>query len=169
VATSVEPTDDPLAAYVRELGLAVFRGPLANVFRRFQLCLEAYPCTWFFRICADSPLLQEALLPMVLEHSSRSDLDLVTNVFPRTFPKGRVKCSGPALPRFRRPALGRRTGTCDKYYYNNPDRFRILNLDSGDPKLGQMSYVVDTIDDIQRLEGMAPDGNLLEEYVRKFL
>jgi hypothetical protein len=32
-----------------------------------------------------------------------------------------------------------------------------------------MSYVVDTIEDIQRLEGLAPDGVLLEEYVRRFL
>ena len=66
VATSMEPTDDPLAAYVRELGIAVFRGPLSNVFRRFQLCLETYPCTWSVRICADSPLPSSDLLQGVM-------------------------------------------------------------------------------------------------------
>jgi spore coat polysaccharide biosynthesis protein SpsF (cytidylyltransferase family) len=172
VATSVEPTDDPLAAYVRELGIAVFRGPLDNVFRRFQLCVEAYPCTWFFRICADSPLLQGALLPMVLEYSQRSDLDLVTNVFPRTFPKGQSveMLRSETFAAIQADLLSAEEQEhVTKYYYNNPDRFRILNLDSGDPKLGQMSYVVDTIEDIQRLEGVAQNGDLLEEYVRRFL
>jgi spore coat polysaccharide biosynthesis protein SpsF (cytidylyltransferase family) len=172
VATSTEPTDDPLAAYVRQLGLAVFRGPLANVFRRFQLCLEAYPCRWFFRICADSPLLQGALVSMVLAHSHRSDLDLVTNVFPRTFPKGQ------SVEMLRSKTFAALQGDLltaeeqehvTKYYYNNSSKFRILNLDSGDPQLGQMSYVVDTIEDIQRLEGMAPDGDLLEASMRRFL
>ena len=76
LATSGEPADDPLAALMRELGVAVFRGPLENVFRRFQLCLEEYPCTWFFRICADSPLLHWEWVQILLAHSHRSDLIL---------------------------------------------------------------------------------------------
>src|SRR5712675_887192 len=53
VATSDDRSDDPLACYVDQLGISVYRGSLNDVFSRFRSCLEAYPCTWFFRVCAD--------------------------------------------------------------------------------------------------------------------
>lgn len=172
LATSGEPADDPLVALVRELGIAVFRGPLENVFRRFQLCLEEYPCTWFFRICGDSPLLYGELLQILLAHSHRSDLDLVTNVYPRTFPKGQ------SVEMLRSETFAAIPGDLlseeeqehvTKYYYNHPDRFRMLNLESGDPRLGQMSHVVDTIDDLRRLERMTPADDLLAACLKRLL
>ena len=172
LATSGEPTDDPLAALVRELGIAVFRGPLENVFRRFQLCLEAYPCTWFFRICGDSPLLRGELLQILLTHSHRSDLDLVTNVHPRTFPKGQSvemlrSETFAAIPDELLAAEEREHVT--KYYYNHPDRFKIVNLESGAPRLGKTSHVVDTIADLRRLEKMTPADDLLTACLKRLL
>lgn len=172
VATSGELADDPLSAYVRELGITVFRGPLDNVFRRFQLCLEVYPCTWFFRICADSPLLNSSLLTAAITYCQRLDLDLVTNVYPRTFPKGQ------SVEILRSETFSAITAALlseeeqehvTKYYYNNSGRFRMLNLDSGDPELGQMSFVVDTIEDLRRLEGMSPPDYLMEECLKRSL
>jgi spore coat polysaccharide biosynthesis protein SpsF (cytidylyltransferase family) len=164
VATSEESSDDPLASYLRELSISVFRGPLENVFRRFQLCLEEYPCTWFFRVCADSPLLHSGLLTAAMAYRHRLDLDLITNVFPRTFPKGqsvemlRAETFA-AIPADLLTAEEQEHVT--KYYYNNPDRLRILNMDSGNAELGEMSFVTDTIEDLRRLEGMAIDDDVL--------
>ena len=59
VATSTEPSDDPLAAYLNGSGVSVFRGPLDDVLLRFQMCLEQFPCRWMVRVSADSR--QEAL------------------------------------------------------------------------------------------------------------
>jgi len=157
VATSCEPADDPVASYVRDIGISVFRGPLGNVFRRFQLCLEAYPCTWFVRICADSPMLSSDLLQAVMAHRHRLDVDLITNVYPRTFPKGhsvellRAETFA-AIPADLLSAEEQEHMT--KYYYNNPDRFSILNLDSGNAELAKISFVIDTIEDLRRLEEM---------------
>jgi spore coat polysaccharide biosynthesis protein SpsF len=157
VATSSEPTDDPLASYVRDIGISVFRGPLDNVFRRFQLCLEAYPCTWLVRICADSPLLSSDLLQGVMAHRHRLEVDLITNVYPRTFPKGhsvemlRAETFA-AIPADLLTAEEQEHMT--QYYYNNPDRFKIINLDSGNAELAKVSFVIDTIEDLRRLEEM---------------
>jgi spore coat polysaccharide biosynthesis protein SpsF len=170
VATSGEPADDPLAAYVREMGIAVFRGPLENVFRRFQLCLEAYPCTWFVRICADSPLLSSELLQGVMAHRQRLDVDLITNVYPRTFPKGqsvemlRAETFA-AIPADLLTAEEQEHVT--QYYYNNPDRFKILNLDSGNAELGKISFAIDTIEDLRRLEEMATDTPVVESCLKR--
>src|SRR5438128_10889412 len=62
VATSTERSDDPLAKYLQSEGVSVFRWPLDDVFQRFRLCLEEYPCDWFFRICSDYPLLYHPVI-----------------------------------------------------------------------------------------------------------
>jgi spore coat polysaccharide biosynthesis protein SpsF len=165
VATSCEPADDPLASYVRDLGISVFRGPLDNVFQRFQLCLKAYPCTWFVRICADSPLLSSELLQRVIAQRHRLDVDLITNVYPRTFPKGhsvemlRAETFA-AIPAESLTAEEQEHTT--QYYYNNPDRFSLVNVDSGNAELGKISFVIDTIEDLRRLEKMAADTPMIE-------
>jgi spore coat polysaccharide biosynthesis protein SpsF len=157
VATSVEPADDPLACYLRETGIAVYRGPLDNVLERFQLCLEIYPCPWFFRLCADSPLLDGALLETMLAYSNRPDVDLVTNVYPRTFPKGQSaellnSATFATLDPNRLTPEEREHVT--KVYYHHPTAFRIINIASADLGLADTSWVVDTLADLYRLESI---------------
>ncbi len=158
VATSTEPSDDPLAVYVRDIGISVFRGPLDNVFTRFQMCLKENPCNWFFRICADSPLLDSALLQTMLTYRDRAEADLVTNVFPRTFPKGqsvemlRAEMFA-AIDSTRLSTEEQEHPT--KFYYDHPAQFRIINLESAHPELASTSLVVDTLDDLRRLEKLA--------------
>jgi spore coat polysaccharide biosynthesis protein SpsF len=155
VLTSTDSSDDPLACYVQRLGVSVYRGELDNVAARFQACLREYPCTWFFRLCGDSPWLDHHLLQTFLPYSERTDLDLVTNVYPRTFPKGH---SVELLKAETFTTLDPSTFSAEeqehvtKVFYNHPRAFRILNVASTDPRQADMSFVVDTIADLRRLE-----------------
>jgi spore coat polysaccharide biosynthesis protein SpsF (cytidylyltransferase family) len=160
LATSDHRSDDPLAAYVPRLGISLFRGPLDNVFERFRLCLDRYPCDGFYRISADSPMLDVNLLSRLAEKMA-PDIDLVTNVFPRTFPKGHsveLLNSG----RFARLdsvlLSAEEQEHLTKVYYNHPERFRIVNVSSGDPALAAMNYCVDTLEDLRRLETSGAKG-----------
>lgn len=155
VATSIEQSDDPLAYYVHALGISVHRGSLDNVFERFQSCLQAYPCAWFFRICADSPLLSSAVFGQVLAHIGTPDVDLVTNVQVRTFPKGQsvemIKSATFAgIDSTRLSEEEREHPT--KVYYDHPTDFKIMNIESGDPGLAQVNVAVDTLEDLHRIE-----------------
>ncbi len=155
VTTSVEPADDPLAGYVRDLGVAVYRGELDNVVARFQACLAAHPCDWFFRLCADSPLIDPGLLEAAMHYAGRPDIDLVTNVFPRTFPRGqsvemlRAKTFA-ALDAGRLTPQQKEHAT--QIYYYHPERFKIVNLEADAPAPAEASYAVDTLEDLGRLE-----------------
>ena len=40
------------------------------------------------------------------------------------------------------------------FFYCHPDRFRIMNIESGNANLADASLAVDTIEDLQRLEGL---------------
>jgi spore coat polysaccharide biosynthesis protein SpsF len=155
VATSEAESDDPLATYVQSLGVPVFRGALDSVFERFQSCLSEFPCDWFFRICADSPLLNVSLLGSMLVYAGRPDIDLVTNVQVRTFPKGH---SGEMLNAATFAQIDPMELLVDEkehvtaVYYRHPERFSILNIEAASPEQATESFAVDTLQDLERLE-----------------
>ena len=160
VATSKASSDDPLAAYIKSIGIAVFRGDLDNVVQRFQQCLIHFPCQWFFRICADSPLLDADLLGAVAR-SCVDGVDLVTNVQQRTFPAGQsVECL--AAERF--AAIDTKNLDMEErehltqHYYRNPAKFRIVNLSAATKGLATQSFVVDTIEDLRHMEDILAAG-----------
>ena len=155
VLTSTQPSDDPLVAYLNSIGVQIYRGSLENVFDRFRQCLMAFPCPWFVRICADSPLLAPDLLQQLIEHAIATDADLVTNTFPRTFPKGysvEVVRSQPFLAINPEQLNAAEREHVTRFYYQNPEQFKIVNLSSKNPELAQTSLAVDTLEDLRRLE-----------------
>lgn len=164
VATSDTASDDPVASYVDSLGVKKFRGPLDDVFARFALCLKANPCDWFFRVCADSPLLDPSLFSLAASHC-HSDADLVTNVFPRTFPKGQSvelinTRTFAAIDQASLTASQREHLT--KVYYEKAEKYRIVNVTLPGELKAPASCVVDTIEDMRQLEahlaGTNPDN-----------
>ncbi len=159
VATSSEQSDDPLALYLSVDGIAVFRGPLNNVFERFRFCVSQYPCDWILRVSADSPLLDRRVLQAVIKHADQ-DYDLVTTIFPRTFPRGQnaelIRVSS-FLNIDQRELSATDQEHVTTWYYKNADRFRIFNMDSGNSQLAQVDFGVDTVDDLHRLEQMSQE------------
>lgn len=156
VTTSNETSDDPLALYVNSLGIKVFRGSLENVFGRFQACLQENPCDWFFRISADSPLLNSKILKIMTSYIDES-LDLITNVQKRTFPHGHsVELLN--TKSFSKIDTNRLSADdCEhvtKFFYASASEFRILNLENTDLDYAKMNFVVDTLDDLRRVEEM---------------
>lgn len=160
VATSTQSTDDPLVAYLQTLGITVFRGELDDVFGRFRDCLDVFPCDWVLRVCADSPLLHPRVVQAVVDRARQSawDFDLVTTVFPRTFPRGQ-NAELIQAETFRSVDVDALSDDdrehVTPYFYRHADRFRIVNVTSGAPDLASMSLAVDNLQDLQRLEASA--------------
>ena len=156
IVTSTEASDDPLAAYAASLGVACFRGPLDNVFERFRIAARQYHATWMLRICADSPLLDTRAITAVVAACDPS-LDLVTTTLRRTFPKGSNAelinaTTFAAIDAGELDAEDREHVT--RFLHRNPSRFRIRNVESGDPSRAEINLAVDTVEDLHRLEAM---------------
>jgi spore coat polysaccharide biosynthesis protein SpsF len=156
VLTSVQPSDDPLAAYLHRAGIPCFRGRLDDVLHRFQACLHAHPCQWVVRVCADSPLLDAAVVRSAVEAAvAAADEAVITTTSPRTFAKGQnveiVRAAVLASLAGDDLTPGDREHVT-AYLYRHPTRFKVLNLESGDPRLADTSFVVDTIDDYHRIQ-----------------
>ena len=161
LATSVEASDAPLALYAASLGIPVFRGPLDDVFERFRQCLAEHPCDWFVRVCADSPFLDTGVLQKMVGLTAGSEADLITNVQPRTFPKGQsvevIRASTfAAIDPSRLDPADREHVT--RFYYRHPCDFRIVNITRAEESMPVESLAVDTFDDLVRLERMVVMG-----------
>lgn len=155
LATSDEKVDDPLVTYGKYLGIDVVRGPRDNVLERFAKTLKKHKCDAFFRICGDSPLL----LPLLFNHAlliyNNSSYDLVTNVFPRTFPVGMsveliktkrfLETKEKIVKKIDREHLTR-------YFYQNSKDFQIYNMECGKSINLDYKLAVDEIKDLKRLE-----------------
>lgn len=163
LCTTRDYTDEPLARFVRDwCFIRVYRGPTKNVVKRFQACLARFPCERFFRVCGDSPLLDPGLFArlLIVEQGFRDAADgspdLVTNVFPRTFPKGQ------SLELIRSDTFAALDPTVltqkerehpTKVFYDNPSEFSIVNVTSR-PSGVHVDMAVDTIEDLRQIEAM---------------
>ncbi len=152
ITTSVEPEDDAVAALAKDLSVCVFRGSLDDVAGRMLAAAQAYSLASFVRISGDSPLMDAELVDRAIDLFESVDADLVTNTFPRSFPKGMsVEVIGTSV-------LERVLGATDdpqdlehvtRYIYAHPDDFRIQNF-SCDQAIDGLQLSVDTPADLEQ-------------------
>ncbi len=89
VATSDLDRDDAVADVADDAGVAVVRGPEADVLERFRLALEAHPAEAVVRLTADCPLIDPAVVDEVVAAWREGGAAYVSNVIePRTYPVG---------------------------------------------------------------------------------
>ena len=88
IATSKHKTDKKIINFCKKNKIQCMSGPLNNVFKRFYSIIVHEHCKSFVRISADSPLIDPFLIDRAVNLFTKSRYDIVTNVFPRTFPKG---------------------------------------------------------------------------------
>ena len=152
LATSDDASDDPLAAYGAEIGLAVVRGPLDDVLARFAAVLAAWPqATTLARLTADCPLTDWRVLDAVIDRLGETGADYVSNVAPeRTFPHGLdvEAMQADAL----RQAATEASEPYDRehvtpFIYRQPERFRIEGLMRA-PSLAHLRWTVDYAQDL---------------------
>ena len=89
VATSVNKSDDTLVYFLKKKKIKYFRGSLANVASRFLQIAKKKKKKYFIRISGDSPLIQPKIINRAIKlHKKNTKYDLITNIFPRSFPHG---------------------------------------------------------------------------------
>ncbi len=151
IATSVERDDDAIASFCRTRRVPCVRGPLENVAARFQMAAESHGLDAFIRLCADSPLLDPALVSRAVGEFRAREVDLVTNVFPRTFPPGQsvevvgTRVFAEAVDTMDRPEHREHVTA---FFYDNAARHRIWNIASG-RDYGDLSFAVNTMADLE--------------------
>jgi spore coat polysaccharide biosynthesis protein SpsF len=89
VATSDDPSDDPLATHLQGLGVEVFRGPLHDVLGRFVGAVEALGIDGdVVRLTADCPLADPQVIDAGVRLRASLGVDYVSNGRKPTYPHG---------------------------------------------------------------------------------
>jgi len=152
VATSTDPSDDPLAAYVESLGLIVFRGALDDVLDRFRGALAAQPeAKAVVRLTADCPLTDATLIDRVIEHHHATGADYTSNTLgARTYPQGLD--AEVVKPKVLFEAAEQATDPYERehvtpYIYRRPDTYRLAGV-ARHESLSQLRWTVDLPQDL---------------------
>jgi len=131
VATSVDPQDDLIAAECRRLDVACFRGSEEDVLDRFYRAATARAADFVVRVTSDCPLIDAELIDDVVRAAQHARPDYAANVLHRTYPRGldTEVVTRAALEQAWREALEpyQRVHVMP-YFYQNPERFRLLSL-----------------------------------------
>lgn len=150
VATSTDPSDDPVSDYCQSKKTHCFRGSLENLVERMLGAAQLFESESFLRISGDSPFIDPVIINMAIIHAnSITDFDLVTNVQHRTFPKGQSveiiktdslkKVSQQELTLFEKEHV-------TPFFYSNHKRFKIISFTSGSDS-GNSRQCIDNEDD----------------------
>lgn len=154
VATSDRAVDDPIADAVSERA-CVYRGPADDVALRCFECAEAHGFSRFCRISADSPFIDPGLVSRLIRMHREHDLDIATNLAPRSYPYG-VSAEVLSSTAMRR-VLAETEDAEDRehvtrYIYSHQERFRLMNVCSPNDNHRGVRLVVDDANDLRRAQ-----------------
>jgi spore coat polysaccharide biosynthesis protein SpsF len=147
LATSREPSDDPIAAFGKSESVPVYRGSLNDVLDRFHGALEEFgPADNVIRLTADCPLADWRVIDACVDLHEREEGDYTSNAIKRTFPDGldvEVMKSAALERAFAEARAGDEREHVTAYIYRHPGLFHLVHLVQ--PRdLGALRWTVDT-------------------------
>lgn len=153
VCTSDLPADNKIADLCSDLKICCSRGSHLNVASRFYEICRSNNFDVFVRICADSPMIDGALIRKMMSHWE-PDLDLLTNKSPRTYPKGQsieFLNRDTFLKSYQYFESNDDFEHVTHYFHRNLDRFRYENIRNTEDH-SKISLAIDEPEDLSRFE-----------------
>ena len=151
LATSINDEDKILLKIAKQNNIYSFAHSLEDVLLRTFSCAKKFSLSHVVRISGDSPLIDPNLI-LHLFQSISYEIDIVTNVFPRSLPRG-FSCEIIKIETLKRILdftndLKYREHVTN-YIYDNPDKFKICNI-SNEKKIDiDKNFSIDTESDYQ--------------------
>jgi spore coat polysaccharide biosynthesis protein SpsF len=157
VATSTDPSDDPVAELVAgHPGADVHRGPLEDVLSRFTAALHGDDAQAVVRLTADCPLLDPAVIDLVARTwRATPTIDHLTTTNPRCLPRGLdvEVVSRRALADVAGAAAGPDRTHVTSAVYRQPDRYEVVGL-TLHPDASDLRVTLDTPEDAALLDAL---------------
>lgn len=154
VATTYDPSDDPVAEFCRQHGFSFYRGDLQDVLDRYYQTAKLFSAKTIVRITGDCPLMDPREIDRTVQAFMESGVDFAANRLPP--PWERTTPIGMDIEVVRMDALARAWREAQAkyerehvmpYLYDQEGRFRTLLVDH-EPDLGHLRLTVDTPEDL---------------------
>lgn len=165
VMTSTQLKDNNIVNYCKKNKIKVFRGPLNNVALRYYLALKKFSTKYFMRLSADSPLIDKRIIFKLKNFKDLKKYDIITNVCPRTFPKGQsVEILNSEIFKnnfkyFRKNDLEHVTS----FFYKNKKKFKLKNFKNR-VNFAKETTALDTKKDLDKIKFLLKNIKNCDEY-----
>lgn len=149
VATSVDPSDDAIAALCQTLAVDCFRGSLEDVLDRFYQAARRYVPRAVVRLTGDCPLADPLVIDRLIDLHATAGYQYTSNTLTRSYPDGLdaevvdLDCLEAAWREARLPSEREHV---TPFIYHHAERFRLGNL-AQDDDLSHLRWVVDEPED----------------------
>jgi spore coat polysaccharide biosynthesis protein SpsF len=154
IATTEDPSDDPVEALCNDRGVPIYRGSLFDVLDRFYQAASLFQATTVVRVTADCPLIDPGEIDHVVRAFHEQQVDFAANRLPppwkRTYPIGLdvEVCKFEVLERaWHEAGDAYHREHVMPYIYEIPDRFNVLVLDYP-VDYSMLRWTVDTAEDL---------------------
>lgn len=161
VAASRREDDDDLHHHCKQFGVDCIRGSLRNVVGRLRDVLLLRDWDAFVRVDVGSPLLDYRLVSHAVGIANRVRCDLVTNVFPNSFPHGQsveVIFRDAFLEGYQQMHHRDDLQRVTPYFYSHVDDFKIVNFTSK-VNYREIPLAIGAPEDIPRIEAILAGMN----------
>lgn len=154
ILTSKNNSDNSIVQICKLKKIKFYRGPLNNVAKRFYEIVKKKNAKSFIRICGDSPLIDHNLIDKAISKFNIKKHDLLTNIFPRTYPKGQSieiinsKTYKDYFSLFKKKNHKEHVTT---YFYDNFKKFKIHKL-KNNINQSNINLSIDTIEDFDKMK-----------------
>lgn len=154
VITSNQKSDSKIFNFCNKKNIRVFRGSLNNVFSRTLKIGNLLNADGILRVNGDSPLIINREIKKSLKIFKTKKYDLVTNIFPRSYPIGMsieiIKTK--VMNRVSKKILKKsHKEHITKYFYDNFKFFKIFNI-KRKKNYSNVHLAVDTMEDFNKVK-----------------
>jgi|ETNmetMinimDraft_33_1059910.scaffolds.fasta_scaffold20409_1 spore coat polysaccharide biosynthesis protein SpsF (cytidylyltransferase family) len=154
ILTSKHNSDNPIVKICKLKKIRFYRGPLKNVAKRFYDIIKNKNAKSFIRICGDSPLIDHNLIDKAISKFNLKKYDLLTNIFPRSYPKGQsieIVNSNTYKNYFLLFNNKNHKEHVTTYFYENFKKFKMYKL-KNNINQSNINLSINTIDDFNKVK-----------------
>ncbi len=155
VATSSRQSDRKFNKFCNNKNILFFKGPLKNVFLRYEQVIKKYKLNFFLRITGDSPLIDYRIVEKAYKIFKKKNCHIVTNTFKRSFPKGQSVeiIKSEIFLKNRKKILGNKIYKehVTKFFYDNFKRYKICNF-KNNKNFSKINLSIDTASDLRKIK-----------------
>ena len=154
VATSTDPSDDPIVGLCAAAGVTCFRGSLDDVLDRFYQAAREYEPQHIVRLTGDCPLIDPEIIDRLVEFYLAGSFDHAGNAVEPMFPDGldaEILTFAALESAWREASLPSHREHVTLFVHQQPNRFRIGSY-KNDIDLSHLRWTVDEPEDFDLVE-----------------
>jgi len=134
IATTTDVSDDKVEDLCKEYQIKCFRGHPADLLDRHYQAAKLFNADAVVKIPSDCPLIDPNIIDKVLQFylDNRNNYDFVSNLHPATYPDGNdveIMSFKVLKIAWENAKLGLEREHTTPYFWENPDKFRIGNVE----------------------------------------